>query len=286
MLERSLLVPTFSAYDGTKLAYHVIGAGVPLVCLPGGPMQDSAYFGDFGGLSEHLRLILVDHRGTGASAIPADPGSYRCDRLVDDVEALRAHLGVADLNLLGHSGGTNLAVLYAARYPEHIGKLILVAPSTWAVGISATAEMRRAIVRLRAAEPWFGPASAAFERVNSGQAADDDWAALAPFTYGRWDTAAQAHYANGEKRRNAEAAAVYGAEGAYDPEATRAALARLGAPVLLLAGEVDVNSPPAVVAEVAGLFANAALVTLPGASHFPWLDDPAGFTKTIASFLE
>src|SRR6266540_205774 len=43
-------VPIFSAYDGTDLAYHVFGAGAPLVCLPGGPMQDSVYLGELGGL--------------------------------------------------------------------------------------------------------------------------------------------------------------------------------------------------------------------------------------------
>ena len=55
-------------------------------------MQASAYLGDLGGLSAHRTLILVDLRGTGASSVPGDPASYRCDRLVDDVEALRTHL--------------------------------------------------------------------------------------------------------------------------------------------------------------------------------------------------
>jgi pimeloyl-ACP methyl ester carboxylesterase len=278
-------MPALAAYDGTKLAYHVLGEGAPVVCLPGGPMQDSEYLGDLGGLSELLRLILLDPRGTGQSATPADPTSYRCDRLVDDVEALREQLGLARMTLLAHSGGTNLAVLYAARYPEHIGRLVLVTPSVYAVGLTVTGADRREVVRLRDGESWFGPASAAFERINAGQATDSDWAALAPFTYGRWDAATQAHYARGEERRNNQAAAIFGAEGAFHPEVTRAALATLGAPVLLLAGEVDVNSPPRVVAQLAGLFPNATLATQPGAAHFPWLDDPTAFTMTIASFL-
>jgi proline iminopeptidase len=280
-----LSMPAFTAYDGTTLAYHVLGGGVPVVCLPGGPMQDSAYLGDLGGLSERVRLILVDHRGTGQSATPTDTASYRCDHLVDDVEALRDHLGLARMTLLGHSAGANIAVLYAARYPEHISKLLLVTPSTFAVSITPTVEARREVVQLRYGEPWFGPALAAFERINAGQATDSDWAAIAPFTYGRWDAAAQAHHASGENRRNTQAAAIFAAEGAYHPEATRAALATVGAPVLLLAGEVDTNSPPSVLAEFAGLFPNATLVTLPGGGHFPWLDDPTWLTKTITSFL-
>jgi pimeloyl-ACP methyl ester carboxylesterase len=78
-------MPAFSAHDGTKLAYHVFGDGPPVVCLPGGPMQDSGYLGDLGGLSARRQLIMLDPRGTGQSAIPEDAASYRCDRLADDV---------------------------------------------------------------------------------------------------------------------------------------------------------------------------------------------------------
>lgn len=275
-----------AAQDGTKLAYHVVGKGARAVCLPGGPMQDSRYLGNLGGLSERLQLIMFDYRGTGRSESPTDAVSYRCDRLVDDVEALREHLGADRIDLLAHSAGANLAALYAARYPERIGKLALITPSTRAVGITATSEMRREIVRLRMAEPWFAGASTAFEAIQAGQATDADWEAMTPLTYGRWDAAARAHQASGDKQRDEEAAAVFGAEGAFDPTVTRAALATIGAQVLLLAGELDVAAPPSVVAEFAGLFPNATLVIQPGGGHCPWLDDPAWFTTTVATFLE
>lgn len=97
---------TFAAADQTLLSYRTVGAGEPLICLPGGPMQDSVYLGDLGGLSAHRELVLLDLRGTGQSAAPADPASYRCDRQVDDVEALRAQLGRDRLDLLAHSDGT------------------------------------------------------------------------------------------------------------------------------------------------------------------------------------
>lgn len=75
------------------------------------------------------------------------------------------------------------------------------------------------------------------------------------------------------RKRPKEAAAVFAAEGAFDLDATRAALARFASPVLLLAGEVDLASPPPAVAEFAELFPHAELVNQPGAEHFPWLDD-------------
>jgi proline iminopeptidase len=277
-------MPTLAAPDGTTLAYHQLGDGTPLVCLPGG-MQDSDYLGDLGGLSEHARLVLFDPRGTGQSATPADQETYRCDRQVEDVEALRERLGLARMTLLAHSGGTNLALLYAARYPARVGALVLVCPSAYAAGLTVTPDDRRGAMRLRADEPWYEQASAAFERIVAGQATDADWAAIAPFTYGRWDAETQAHHAAGEQRRNTEAMAVYGSAGAFHPESTRAAAASLDVPVLLLAGEVDTNSPPRVVTELAGLFPNATLATLPGGGHYPWLDDPAWFTTTVAAFL-
>src|ERR1700722_8565519 len=136
-------MPAFPAHDGTALAYHVLGEGSPVICLPGGPMQDAAYFGDLGRRPARRQLIMMDPRGTGQSAVPDDPASYRCDRLVDDVEALRQHLGLDRLDLLAHSAGTNLAALYLARYPARVSKLVLLTPSLFAVGIAVTGEARR-----------------------------------------------------------------------------------------------------------------------------------------------
>jgi proline iminopeptidase len=278
-------MPVFCAHDGTGLAYHALGAGSPLICLPGGPMQDSAYLGELGGLSAHRQLIMMDLRGTGQSAIPQDATTYRCDRLVDDVEALREHLGLDRLDLLAHCAGANLAALYVARYPERVGQLVLITPSSMAVGIAATGPSRLEIARLRQGEPWFAPAFAALEAIVAGHATDDSWKAIDPFFYGRWDAAAQAHRAAQDGHRNDEAAAAFGAEGAYDPDATRAALAAFSAPVLLLAGEFDLNSIPIVVAEFAELFPHAELVVQPAAGHSPWLDDADQFVATTAAFL-
>ncbi|MFB7176357.1 alpha/beta fold hydrolase [Streptomyces sp. NPDC056257] len=274
-------MPTFSAPDGTRLAYRVTGDGEPLVCLPGGP-SDSRYLGDLGGLSAHRRLITLDLRGTGRSAVPEDPASYRCDRLVGDVEALRVHLGLSRIDLLAHSGGANLAAQYAARHPDKVARLALIGPGARAVGIAVTGETRRELALLRSDEPWFPAAFAALEAIAQG--AGSDWEAVAPFFCGRWDAAARQHHAAG-RPVNDEAVALFAAEGAFDPRTTRAALAAFEAPVLLVAGEFDLNSPPRTVTEFAELFPDATLAVQPGAGHYPWLDDADRFVATTTAFL-
>jgi pimeloyl-ACP methyl ester carboxylesterase len=278
-------MPTFTAPDGTELAYHVVGEGEPLLCLPGGPMRASAYLGDLGGLSGQRRLVMLDLRGTGDSGIPADSATYRCDRQVGDVEAFRDHLGLDRVDLFAHSAAGDLALLYAARHPERIRTLALITARARALGVDFTEEHRREAAALRAGEPWFGAAHEAYEAVWAGSATDDDWDAVAPFFYGRWDAAAQAHAAADVEQSNFEAADVYASSGAFDPAAARAAIAALDARVLVLAGEKDGGPLPRVAAGIAELFPKAEVTVQPGAGHFPWLDDPDRFRRTVATFL-
>lgn len=277
-------MPIFTSPDGTRLAYHVRGDGDPLVVLPGGPMRASGYLGDLGGLASHRRLILLDLRGTGDSAVPEDPTSYRCDRLVDDVEAFRVHLGLERMDLLAHSAGGSLAMLYAARYPERVARLVLVTANPWALGMPASAEDRLAAARLREGEPWFAEAFAGFEAWVAGTAGFDP--VIAPFFYGRWDAAAKDHDARADEECNDEAADVYGSEGAYDPPATLAALSRLASPVLVLAGELDGGPRPELARRAADVFPNAESAVQPGAGHYPWLDDPEWFVRRTVAFLD
>ncbi|MFB6839384.1 alpha/beta fold hydrolase [Streptomyces sp. NPDC056361] len=288
-------MPTFTAPDGTELAYHFSGSdsgsdsgsGSPLLCLPGGPLQDSAYLGDLGGLAARRPLVRLDLRGTGASATPADPASYRCDRLVEDVEALRAHLGLDTVDVLGHSAGANLAALYVTRHAARVGRLVLVTPGAAAPGLDTSGEERLAAARQpwRAAEPWFPEAYAALQELAAGRGSAAAFAAIAPFFHGTWDAAARERHAADDRQRNAAGAALYGGEGAYEPEATRAAFAAFDRPVLVVAGEGDANTPVPTATAYAGLFPKAELAVLAGAGHFPWHDDPEWFAETVGAFV-
>jgi proline iminopeptidase len=278
-------MPSFASYDGTEMAYRLRGDGPPLVCLPGGPGRAAGYLGDLGGLDRSRRLVLLDPRGVGLSADPADPATFRVDRLAGDVESLRAHLGLDRMDLLAHSAGAVLATLYAAAHPEHLSRLILVTPGLAAAGVEGTEEQFRAALARRAAEPWYPAALAALEKIMAGDLSMEAFRTSRPFFYGRWDQAAQAHATAGVSERHQAAREGFFAGAIIDPPATRAALNKLTAPVLLYAGDLDPMVTPAMVRAAAPLFSDATVVVQPGAAHFPWVDGPAAFAAAVGPFL-
>ena len=100
------------ARDGTRLGMHVIGDGPPLVCVPGGPGRASEYLEDLAGLSETYSLLRFDLRGTGESELPEDRESLSFPRLADDVEDIRMASGLETIDLLAHSAGCFVALVY------------------------------------------------------------------------------------------------------------------------------------------------------------------------------
>jgi proline iminopeptidase len=126
----------------TEIWFDVDGAGlVPagdrmverpvLFLLHGGPGGDhSSFKTSSAALRDTAQLVYVDHRGCGRSA-QGDPATYTLDNNIDDLEALRAHLGLDRISILGSSYGGMVAQGYAIRYPRRVANLALVvtAPS-------------------------------------------------------------------------------------------------------------------------------------------------------------
>jgi proline iminopeptidase len=279
-------VPHVVAADGTRLAYTEVGDGPPLLCLPGGPGRASAYLEDLGGLTASRTLVRLDSRGTGMSEVPADPSSLRFDRLADDVEALREHLGLATADVLGHSAGSLVAQVWAARHPSSVRSLVLVTPVAALQG--GTRSDVPAIRATRSGEPWYADAAEADAALADAPPAQRQALVRAtrPFFYGRWEERQQEHAAGADRQSNRRAEAGFGA-GAdeVDTAALRAALGTLAAPVLVVGGDRDGVTGVDAVHEVAASFAGARTVVLPGAGHFPWVDEPAAFSTAVAEFL-
>ncbi|MBA3945003.1 MAG: alpha/beta fold hydrolase [Herpetosiphonaceae bacterium] len=117
--------------NNTQLWYDTLGSGPPLMLLHGGPGLDHTEFRPWvEPLADHFTLIFVDERGTGRSERVA-PETATTANMVEDIEALRQHLGYDRLALLGFSFGGFLALSYAAKYQAHLSHLLLVdtAPS-------------------------------------------------------------------------------------------------------------------------------------------------------------
>lgn len=124
--------------NGAEIYFDVDGMGlVPevdqmverpvLFLLHGGPGSDhSSFKSNSAALRDTAQLVYVDHRGSGRSA-PADPETYTLDQNIDDVDALREHLGLERISVLGSSYGGMVAQGYAIRFPERVANLILVA---------------------------------------------------------------------------------------------------------------------------------------------------------------
>lgn len=116
------------AGDGVRLYYRLIGSGSePIVLIHGGPGFTSDYLADdLETMARTHSLFVYDQRGIGRSTLVSDSSALAAQRYVEDLEAIREHLGLEQLTLLGHSWGVAPATLYAMQYPERVRRMILV----------------------------------------------------------------------------------------------------------------------------------------------------------------
>lgn len=122
---------------GTEIYFDIEGAGLvpdgprmrerPVAfIIHGGPGGDHSGFKPaMSPLAERMQLVYFDHRGQGRSA-RGDPATYTLDENVEDMEALRQHLGLGPVVSIGTSYGGMVAMAHAARYPGSVSHLILV----------------------------------------------------------------------------------------------------------------------------------------------------------------
>ncbi len=96
-----------------------------LFMLHGGPGGDHLGFKRHSlELQDVAQLVFIDHRGCGRSK-KSRQSDYSLKNNIEDIEALRKHLGLKKINILGGSYGGIVAQGYAIRYPKHVEKLIL-----------------------------------------------------------------------------------------------------------------------------------------------------------------
>lgn len=122
--------------NGVDLYFDIVSSGLAidpsgdrekptLFVQHGGPGADHSYFRpSLDALADAAQIVYIDHRGTGRSG-DAPLETYTVEQMADDLDALRRHLGIDKIILLGHSYGGMVAQVYALNYPESLEKLIL-----------------------------------------------------------------------------------------------------------------------------------------------------------------
>jgi proline iminopeptidase len=116
---------TFLTSDHVKIPVNVSGKGYPCMFVPGGPGGGYRSFEQLGGnkLESFLTMIYMDQRGSGSAQNAKD---YSMDRILQDMDELRAKLHIEKMFLLSHSFGGVILINYAKKYPQHVKGIILV----------------------------------------------------------------------------------------------------------------------------------------------------------------
>lgn len=129
-LERSragLEVRTLSA-DGVPIAYLEGGHGEPLLLVHGFGADKDNWTRVARRLTPHFRVIAVDMPGFGDSGKPTDR-RYRIQDQVENLHAIIQALNLKTLHLGGSSMGGQIVASYAARHPQSVRSLWLLAPA-------------------------------------------------------------------------------------------------------------------------------------------------------------
>lgn len=112
------------------MKYELTGSGEEVVLLSAGLGGAAAFWApQRAALEGRFRVLAFDQRGTGRNAQPL-PEGYTIGHMADDVIAVMEAAGVARAHVLGHALGGLVGLDLARRFPERVGRLVLV--NAWA----------------------------------------------------------------------------------------------------------------------------------------------------------
>jgi len=279
--------------NSVEIAYHVHGTGPVIVAHAGGPgaQWDIVRVPE---VEKFATVVYIEPVGTGASGRLDDPGVYTIERYVNDVEGLRAILGLQRFVLLGHSHGGFVAQAYALAHPSRLRGLILFSttPTTgpeWQNDVEAN-------LQWFASEPWFPDAKLALAQETSA-ATDDEMTAIfrreMPLYFADW-TGNAARY---EPRRAAVRFSVAPSRAVTDPAAPNQVgvapvfdvtrrLGEIKVPTLVISGRKDFVCSVKFGRMLHDAIPDARLVILPRSGHMGHIEEPLAFAGTIHEYMD
>lgn len=122
-----MIEPIEKKVPGDGIAIHLAvweGRGKNILAVHGLTANNRCWDPIARSVAPHHRLLAMDLRGRGLSDKPAS--GYSIDIHSRDILALLDHLGLKKVVLLGHSLGAFISLVFAARNPERVSRLILV----------------------------------------------------------------------------------------------------------------------------------------------------------------
>lgn len=258
------------------MKHRVIGRGPALLFLHGLPTDGRLWDRAARALSRRHTCVLVDLPGLSGSEAPR-AGGLDADACVAALEQLRADLGLAAWDLVGHDAGAAIAALYAAGHPDRVRRLVLLSPPL-------LADFRPPIVMRLLRRKGLGELLAPLLLPLL-------WRLLLPLALVRPHEAANrrllqgfaAPYRGPRGRRRFLRLVRWG-----DPAVVLGRIeARLGAiqaPALVLHGRRDLVIDPSYAERAAALIPGARLRLL-DAGHYLALEEPALLAGELARFL-
>lgn len=257
-----------------------------LMYLHGGPGYNSYSFQDIVGESlERYRVVYPDQRGCGRSGqLPDnDLRFYTIDALVDDLEAVREHLGLARFTPLGHGFGAVIALEYARRFARRVENVVVVNPWVHFPELSRTLLEEAARLSGMSLKDVPSDSETRIERAFALLNSRDLLTALHfPNPQGRlrleFSDAESTLMAGGNVQEGLVLNGLWDLEyPLYFSEIIR--------PIGVIAGTLDRTSYPGQTDWVVDLTPNAELAEIEDAGHYPWVDDLDSFVAALEHFV-
>ncbi|MBC7984470.1 MAG: alpha/beta hydrolase [Candidatus Obscuribacterales bacterium] len=271
--------------DGVRLFVRTLGTGSKTVVIPNAIYM----FDDFKHLADARTLVFYDLRNRGHSDAVADSAKLKrgVHQDVDDLEAVRKHLGMEKIDVLGHSYVGLMVALYAMKHPNHVGRVVQIgaaAPSPKNLPASSqinpvVAEVMAQLGKLRSELQGGDPQTncekswQVLRKLYVFNAADVD-------KISRWGFCAVPNERNSMKHLNENIM-----PSVLAINLTKEQLANANMPILTIHGAQDWSAPYLGGRDWALKLPDARLITVDNAGHAPWVEDSQLVFTSIDTFL-
>lgn len=264
------------------LAYEIYGApssSTPVFAVNGGPGLSHAYMLQndvWKTLSRDRQIVFYDQRGTGKSMHLQAGASQAMDAQVADLEALRAKLGFAKIDLVGDSYGGLLSIAYVVAHPDHVRRLVLsdAIPSLNGIVHLLPDVFPDIEEQDEAEQKRLGPTDAAAQA-----------SLLDHFRMIFYSPELRVRYLAGFKDMGYTPATGAAVENAVKSLDFTAALARFSCPTLVITGRFDMNVAPLTAWRMYKAIPGASFAVFEKSGHLPSYEEPERYIKVINSFL-